>query len=134
EYIGSLCDYYRQSYDLSRKQITIATELGNTPPVSMDQLITLGLILNEALINAIKYAFDGRPGIIDIRCVTEKELITFTIADNGKGLPPGIVVKKSGSLGMQLIEGLAMQLKAKLSIDGHNGTSISLTFKPAAPK
>jgi two-component system, sensor histidine kinase PdtaS len=132
EYIGSLCEYYRQSYDLNRKQITIDTQFNSATPVSIDQLITLGLILNEALINTIKYAFDGQPGHVSIRSEAEKEIITFTIADNGKGLPPGLVAKKSGSLGMQLIEGLAMQLKARLTINGDNGTVISLTFKPAA--
>lgn len=131
EYIGSLCDYYRQSYDLAGKQITIDTQLENTMPVSMDQLITLGLILNEALVNAIKYAFDGRPGKISIISAAQKEMITFTIADNGKGLPDGIVASKSNSLGMQLIEGLATQLKAHLTIDGSQGMLISLTFKPA---
>jgi two-component sensor histidine kinase len=92
------------------------------------QAAPVGLILNEAITNAIKYAFPGnRDGIITIKLrYTDTGEILLSISDNGTGLPTD--VKKEGSLGMKLITTLSEQLEAKLCISNDNGLHISMLF------
>ncbi len=56
--------------------------------------------------------------------------ITLTIGDTGIGMPPGIVPGKSESLGLQLVETLAQQLKGKLTISLDSGTRFEIAFQP----
>ena len=129
EYVASLCTYYNESYGLSQKNITITTDIRCLENISIDRLITLGLILNELLVNCIKYAFGEEGGMIVVRCVSEEGFINFSVSDNGKGLPKDFEERKEKSLGMQLVDGLVAQLKAKMKIAVDNGTTVSLKFK-----
>jgi two-component sensor histidine kinase len=80
-------------------------------PLEMDvsQAVPLGLILNEAITNSIKYAFpDGRNGVISISIssATPSHYL-LSISDNGIGIPTGFFSKQRGSLGMSLMAGLS---------------------------
>ena len=80
----------------------------NFDPILLDvsQAVPLGLILNEAVTYSIKYAFpDGRKGIITISLSTATQHhCLLSISDNGIGTPQHFANKKSGSLGMTLID------------------------------
>ena len=101
--------------------------------LDISQSVPLGLILNEAITNAIKYAYPkGERGTVSISLQpADAERIELRIADNGRGLPPGFDWKNSPSLGLQLINLLAQQLNAKLSFINKNGLEIVLNFKPS---
>lgn len=92
--------------------------------------IPLGLILNEAIINSIKYAFPGnRDGIITI--ILEQiapENFVLTIADNGIGLNNDFDIEKNGTFGLALIQGLCDDIDGKLQIKNQEGTEIRITF------
>jgi two-component sensor histidine kinase len=92
------------------------------------QAAPVGLILNEAITNSIKYAFpDNTPGIITIKLLyTETGEILLSIADNGIGLSED--AKREDSLGMKLITTLSEQLEGKLSISNDNGLHVSILF------
>jgi two-component sensor histidine kinase len=96
------------------------------------QAAPVGLILNEAITNSIKYAFpDNRPGIITIKLLyTETGEILLSIADNGIGLSEEVT--RVDSLGMKLITTLSEQLEASLSISNDNGLHISILFAEEA--
>ena len=100
--------------------------------LDISQSIPLGLILNEAITNAIKYAYPkGERGTVSISLQpTDTERIELRIADNGKGLPPNFDWKNSPSLGLQLINLLAQQLKGELHFINKDGLVITLNFKP----
>ncbi len=73
--------------------------------VLIDTAIPCGLILNELISNAIKYAFpEGRTGEVQIglRQPAENE-VEIWVSDNGVGLPEGFDCRKAGKLGMKTI-------------------------------
>jgi len=100
-------------------------------PVKLDvaQSVPVGLILNEAITNAIKYAFTGNGTIIVSLQPADKGYLTLVIADNGKGFPEGEIPTQRGSMGMMLMHTLAEQLDGSLSIQSRNGVTITVNFK-----
>lgn len=128
-YIPELVSYLSDSFDTEQR---IRFEM-NIEPVELDvsQAVPLGLILNEAITNSIKYAFpDSRNGKISITFSHPHFThYVLTISDNGVGIPSNITNKKPGSLGMSLIAGLTEDLAGKCSIENNNGTTLKITFE-----
>lgn len=89
--------------------------------------LPLGLILNEALTNALKYAFPPpRTGAITVRFAETDEGLLFSVSDDGIGFPADFDPHGSETLGLQLIGMLAAQLGAALSIRGERGVAVEL--------
>ncbi|MFT3794130.1 histidine kinase dimerization/phosphoacceptor domain -containing protein [Flavobacterium sp.] len=127
-YICELIEYFKQSFDTGQR-IRFVTDI---QPIELDtsQAVPLGLIINEAITNAIKHAFPGQgEGTITVvlKQVSEST-IELSIKDNGTGLPEKSVPSGNSSLGMKLINGLSSDLDAKLNIENDNGLRISMTF------
>ncbi|HEU5167889.1 MAG TPA: sensor histidine kinase [Chitinophagaceae bacterium] len=125
-YIRELATYLRDSFDIGQR---IRFEF-NIQPIEMDvsQAVPLGLILNEAITNSLKYAFpDDRSGVISISLsnVSTNQYL-LSIADNGVGISADL--KKTGSLGMSLMKGLSEDLDGNFSIENNSGTSIKILF------
>jgi two-component sensor histidine kinase len=101
-------------------------------PIELDisQAIPVGLILNEAVTNAIKYAFqESQGGIIVISMHRgEGDDIELAIKDNGKGLPEDFDFLSSNTMGMRLMRGLARQIEARLTLINENGLTIKITL------
>jgi two-component sensor histidine kinase/tetratricopeptide (TPR) repeat protein len=97
--------------------------------LDVSQAIPVGIILNEAVTNAFKYAFPGdSTGEIRITVKKVARQIRICISDNGGGLPKDFTLGKANSLGMTLIKGLAGQLHGTFSIIGDHGVTISIEF------
>ena len=126
-YIQELVNYLKDSFDTENK-IKFNLEI---QPIELDiaQAIPLGLIMNEAITNAIKYAFPDRKGIIDIEL---KEIANLknklSIADNGVGLQPEFHNLERDSLGMSLMMGLTEQLDGIFKINSERGVLITIEF------
>ncbi len=103
-------------------------------PIVLDvsQAVPLGLIMNEAITNSLKYAFpDGKSGVISITLMSTKENhYELSIADNGIGFSADYTIPKKGSLGMSLMQGLSEELRGNLVIENRKGTRIKLSFTP----
>jgi len=122
--------------------LTESTETGNRLQfeknvdgiyLDVSQAVPLGLILNEAITNAIKYAYPNHEyGVISVSLCKTAGNILLTIADAGVGLPPGFAPENATTLGLSLIKGLNKQLSGQLTIKNENGLTLSITFKPAA--
>ncbi|MES2486078.1 MAG: histidine kinase dimerization/phosphoacceptor domain -containing protein [Bacteroidota bacterium] len=127
-YIYELVNYLKESFDLDRR---INYKL-DTDRVDLDvaQAVPLGLILNEAISNAIKYAFpNGQKGQVAIALKnTGGENYQLTIADDGIGLPDGFEDQERESLGMNLMMGLTNQLDGNFKLQNNNGLTIIITF------
>jgi PAS domain S-box-containing protein len=92
--------------------------------------ISLGLILNELLTNAIKYAFpDNRSGTIKVVFASTADEVLLTVADDGIGITDSDKALSSPTMGMTLIKLLVEQIGASIKIETTGGTSISLVFK-----
>jgi two-component sensor histidine kinase len=94
------------------------------------QAVPLGLIINEALTNAFKYAFPGgQRGSIRLAFHrTAPATYQLCIEDSGLGLPPGYDPSRSHSLGMTLMYGFSEQIGGQLTVTNRNGLSIKLVF------
>ncbi|MEA2740314.1 MAG: two-component system, chemotaxis family, sensor kinase Cph1 [Acetobacteraceae bacterium] len=78
--------------------------------VSTDRAVTLGLLLTELLINANKYAYDGRAGPIEIELIEDRTLLHLVVADKGTGK-----ASSGKGFGTRIMEGLVAQLGGKLT-------------------
>lgn len=99
--------------------------------VHRDHLMPLGLIVNEVLCNAIKYAFPGgEDGVIEIRVTREADdRAVLTISDDGIGFDPEA---PSEGMGRRLILGLVQQIGGVISYgNGGKGSTFILTFPTA---
>ncbi|HEX6431835.1 MAG TPA: sensor histidine kinase, partial [Niastella sp.] len=104
-------------------------------PVALDvaQAVPTGLIINEAVTNAVKYAFPhGRKGQINIHMYkTRAGYIELHISDDGIGFPDNFDWQHTNSFGMNLMRGLSKQLDGTFEVLQTNGVTISITFEPA---
>jgi len=77
-------------------------------PVSINVAMPVGLVVNELLTNAFKYAFNGRgSGTITLRCFHEDDLnYRIVVADDGLGLPEGTQWPAPGKLGALIVQTL----------------------------
>ena len=126
-YIPELVQYMRDSFDNSGQ---IHFNL-NIDPIHLNasQAIPLALIINEALTNAIKYAFPiGRRGEITISLTHNGTGYKLEITDNGIGINKKAVATGKGSLGLELMKGLAKEIRGEITIENNNGVSITIVF------
>ncbi|MBS7229609.1 hypothetical protein KHA90_01115 [Flavobacterium psychroterrae] len=126
EYIKELVSHLKDSYQMNYKFIIAIEDI----EMHVSQAIPIGLILNEAITNAIKYAFpNGEKGTISITLKHfEDDKFLLEIADNGIGMKGEIDISKFNSLGMKLMEGLSHDLNGKFEIINENGLKIAITF------
>ena len=127
EYIYELVEYLRESYSI-RENIGFSLQIEKIE-LNHASAITLGLILNEAITNAIKYAFAKEDGKISISLshISDSQIL-LSIADNGRGLPTDFDSKIGASMGMELLQGLTDDLGGSFSIETNNGTHIKVIF------
>jgi two-component sensor histidine kinase len=98
--------------------------------LSLDASIPCGLIFNELISNALKYAFNGmKKGALNIGLREKNHQVTLYVKDNGVGLPKNIDVFNTDSLGLQLVSALTGQLDGKLDFKSEEGTNFIITFK-----
>jgi PAS domain S-box-containing protein len=134
-------DYLRQLVGVisgvyKKKQIEISTML-EPCILDVETALPLGLISNEIVTNAYKYAFNGmEEGKLWVELLERREgsrsehlyTHTLTIKDNGPGLPEGFSIDNQLSMGSQIISLLTQQLDAKLTFSGENGTRFTISF------
>lgn len=94
--------------------------------------LPVGMLICELVTNAFKYAFPGaRAGAITVALAGAADgRTTLTVADDGVGLPPGFEPGRAGAFGWQLVEGLARQLGAELTIGPAPGTRVTVAIPP----
>ncbi len=93
------------------------------------KLVPLGILINELVSNAVKYAFHGREsGKITIVIKRVNDAVTVLFEDDGTGLPEHISLDNSSGFGLQLVGMLATQLSGAIRIERGNGTRFVLEF------
>ncbi len=93
-------------------------------------LTPLGIIVNELVTNAIKYAFPGdRGGTIRVSASKKGNTVTLVVEDNGAGLPRGFDLAKSSGFGLELVALLARQLGGTIRAERGKGARFVLEFE-----
>ena len=127
DYIKTLMDNLVHSYDVTDR-IAITQNVADLV-LDIDSAMPIGMIVNELVINAFKYAFhEGQSGEVRISLTPNEDKLNLTIEDNGVGLPAEFSVDKSEQFGLNLVQSLAQKLKAKIDINSDQGTRIVLTI------
>lgn len=123
-YIRGLVNELSTSYAVARERVTIDLDL-HGGDVEIDRALPLGMITNELLTNAFKYAFpDGRRGRVGVHVISNDEGLRLTVSDDGVGVPEGVSLEQPTSFGWQLVRNLAGQLGAEVAHVRSPGTTV----------
>lgn len=126
DYISNLVKTLCDSYNISNDKVKINSNIDNLN-LDVDTMIPLGLVINELVSNAFKYAFnDQQTGELDITLKGSDDNLHLMVKDNGRGFPEGLDVKNSKSFGLKMIRAFAQKLKAKLNIYNNNGAVVEM--------
>ncbi len=125
QYVNALIANITRSFGASNVSFIISTQDLLWNP---DIAISCGLILNELLTNAFKYAFPAGDGQICVNIAREEQRYIIIVQDNGIGLPEGFSLDKVTSLGLQLVATLAKQLGGTIEFSRENGTKFTIEF------
>lgn len=128
-YIKDLAENIFETYNINPNRIALITNLSEIM-IDSKIAIPLGLILNELISNALKYAFpENQHGEIFISLVKKKDRVIFIVEDNGIGLLQDFNFETTESMGMLLVKMLSQQIDGIVSINGDTGTKVSINFK-----
>ncbi len=127
QYVGELVEYLKDSFNIKQK---VFFQLDIEPLwLDVTKVVPLGLILNEIITNAFKYAFPHtQEDKISINLKSEGDKIILIVTDNGHGLPENYNPSKRDSFGMILMQGMAEDLEGNFTIENHHGTKITVVF------
>jgi two-component sensor histidine kinase len=126
-YLTQLCQSLGASMIADPERLSIKVSVDDSS-VAADVSISLGLIVTELVINALKHAFPDQPtGEIEIGYQSSGKDWTLSITDNGIGMPTGSNAPKAG-LGTGIIEALAKNLQGEIQLsDAGPGTAVTIT-------
>ncbi|GCC50107.1 tetratricopeptide repeat protein [Chryseotalea sanaruensis] len=125
EYISELTQYLAQSYGFNNRGLVTHLDIDEIQ-LEVDKAIPLGLVINELLSNAFKYAFDGKdkPELTVNLNFNGTHALIVLIQDNGSGMPEN--TESSASFGLKMVRTLVKELKGKMTIKIETGTQILL--------
>lgn len=129
-YVGGLCDILLRSYQSGPGGIAIDINVRDVV-FDIENAIPCGLIINELVSNALKYAFpDGRTGKVEIEVEQlDDEKVYLTVRDNGIGIPEDFDIENLDTLGLDLVRTIAEhQLDGSVTFDRIDGTAIRIQF------
>ncbi|MFO1422618.1 MAG: PAS domain S-box protein [Candidatus Competibacteraceae bacterium] len=129
EYVRNLTDSLFSSYTSANRLITLQTNI-EPLSISVEHAVPCGLIINELITNALKYAFPpDRAGIIGVELKKSGEKrVMLRVWDNGVGLPPAVDPQHSETLGLTIVATLIRQLRGNLTLQRVGGTEFTISF------
>jgi PAS domain S-box-containing protein len=126
-YLDELCrDLIASVHKEGGTSIVLETDI-ESELLPTDRAITIGLMVNELVTNALKYAFPGdTKGTVLVTLKRAPGELRLTVSDDGKGVDPR---RADSGLGGRLVEGFAQQLGGQLKREsGNKGTIVCLTL------
>src|SRR5438876_2122011 len=135
QYLEALLEDLRRSAEGNRmSRLTLRAEPIETDP---DRAVAIGIIVNELVMNAVKYAYPDGAGPIHVALTAQNDDVELAIADDGVGLNAKADPRSTG-MGQRIVSAMAAKLDATAERDpNHHGTRIVLRFRripTAAPK
>jgi PAS domain S-box-containing protein len=136
EYVRELSTQIFRSYGMSSSKVTLQVDVESVA-LAVDRAIPCGIIVNELVSNALKYAFpNGKGGAVTLALrETPQGRVELQIGDNGIGIPEGVEVKTAETLGLSLVRMLTEQIQGELvachgtpASGSDHGTYFTLSF------
>ncbi len=131
-YLTILCDSIGASMIRDRSKVSLDVAVDDSV-TSADVSVSLGLIVTELVINALKHAFPGdSSGKIKVDYNSRGPNWTLSVSDTGAGMPKDAMNAKPG-LGTNIVQALAAQLEATIKVsDAHPGTVVAISHTQIA--
>ena len=132
QYLEALLEDLRRSAEGNKmSRLTLQAE---TIEIDPDRAVAIGIIVNELVMNAVKYAYPDGAGPIHVELKAEGDDLLVSIADDGVGLNVKTDPRSTG-MGQRIVSAMATKLDASVERDpAHSGTRMVLRFRrtPAA--
>ena len=129
QYLDALLEDLRRSTEGDRmSRLTLKAEPIEIDP---DRAVAIGIIVNELVMNAVKYAYTDCTGPIHVALTSDGDDLLLAISDDGVGLN-GRIDPRSTGMGQRIVSAMASKLEANVERDpNHAGTRILLRFQRA---
>ena len=127
QYLDALLEDLRRSAEGNRmSRLTLKAEPVEIDP---DRAVAIGIIVNELVMNAVKYAYPNGAGPIHVDLRAQDDNLVLSIADDGVGLNVKLDPRSTG-MGQRIVTAMASKLEANVERDpSHAGTRIVLRFR-----
>jgi two-component sensor histidine kinase len=127
QYLDALVEDLRRSAERNRmSRLTLKAEPIEIDP---DRAVAIGIIVNELVMNAVKYAYPDGAGSIHIDLHAQDDDVVLSIADDGVGLNVKTDPRSTG-MGQRIVTAMASKLEASVERDpAHAGTRIVVRFR-----
>lgn len=129
-YLQELVTTIHTSYNIKEDSVVLTFDC-DPVELSVDKAVVCGLLVNELIVNAYKYAFDGHnKAQLKVSLKSSNEGFKLSISDNGPGLPQDFDDLVGKGLGTILIKNFAEQLSADMQVRSNvEGTTFTFEFK-----
>jgi PAS domain S-box-containing protein len=130
DYLRTLAQHLAESYGIIPGQKVLFKVQAESYLLNINQAVPLGLIANELISNAFKYAFPEREGEVAIELKDNGNGITLlAVKDNGVGFPPGLNTENTITLGLRLVRLLVRQLDGEVQVvNSEPGVCMKILF------
>jgi two-component sensor histidine kinase len=130
DYLRSLANDIFQAIGTSPSSVTLAVVVDDDVAITVEKAIPCGLILNELVTNALKYAYpSGSGGTLRVEFKRADEgRLRLAVADDGIGLPPGLNLQETKTLGLRIVSMLVRQLDGELRVNSELGALVEVIF------
>ena len=127
QYLEALLEDLRRSAEGNKmSRLTVKAEAIEIDP---DRAVAIGIIVNELVMNAVKYAYPDGAGPIHVELKAAGDNLELAIADDGVGLNVKADPRSTG-MGQRIVSAMASKLEASVERDpAHSGTRIVLQFR-----
>lgn len=128
-YLTELIDDISRTYIADTRRIIVEKRISPVP-VEMKHGLSLGIILNELVTNALKYAFpENRSGTVTVALqVVSDEAAEFSVKDDGIGMQGDIDMQNPPGFGLLLVSILVKQINGTITLSGDRGTEFRIRF------
>jgi two-component sensor histidine kinase len=131
QYLESLLEDLRRSAEGNKmSRLTLRAEPIEIDP---DRAVAIGIIVNELIMNAVKYAYPDGAGPIHVELKAQDDDLVLTISDDGVGLDVKADPRSTG-MGQRIVGAMAAKLEASVERDpAHSGTRVVVRFARVSP-
>jgi two-component sensor histidine kinase len=126
EYTQMLCRQVWSSHAADVKHLALDVEAQRVT-IDLDTALPFGLIINEAITNALKHAFNERQrGTVTVTVSANPRDVSLTVSDDGRGMPECAAPEEG--IGVKMISLLAKQLDGSAEFRSDEGTHVHVRF------
>ncbi|MBK6539775.1 MAG: tetratricopeptide repeat protein [Flavobacteriales bacterium] len=128
EYVEKLVTGLVTSYAMGERVRTVI-EVEDIA-LDVDTAVPIGLVLNELVTNALKYAWpDDRTGILKVRLAHTTDALALVVADDGMGNATAPSSHDASGFGLNMVRTFAAKLKAEWSMTNEKGTTVDMRIR-----